>query len=133
MITHILALEKAPLGVVFEVAGKDDGEYLPKALANIENYKQQLKQTFPDIQIAVVTHGLEQFELMSEKTTKYPQAHGLAESLVKSDTPVYICGAHAASRGVETSEFPEYISIADRAPLQIERYQAQGYLLVIIE
>jgi intracellular sulfur oxidation DsrE/DsrF family protein len=131
-IADILTQEKAPDGIVFEVIGSD-GEYLTDALERIQEYKEQLQKKFPKIDIAVVSHGSEQFSLTTDNAQKFKTAHGSVKRLVASDVPVYICETHASWRDVTAEEFPDYITVASQGPAQIRQYQELGYTLVIIE
>jgi intracellular sulfur oxidation DsrE/DsrF family protein len=130
-ITKILSQDKTPDGIVFEVIGSD-GKYLTEALEKIQAYKVELQAKFPKLDIAVVSHGSEQFSLTSDNAKKYKKAHSSVKRLVASDVPVYICETHASWRDVSAEDFPKYISIAAQGPAQIKQYQELGYTLVII-
>ncbi len=131
-IAEILAETKAPDGIVFELIGSD-GEYLTDALERVQVYKEQLQKKFPKLDIAVVSHGSEQFSLTSDNAKQYEEAHSNVKRLVASDVPVYICETHASWRDVSAEDFPDYISIAAQGPAQIRQYQELGYILVVIE
>jgi len=131
-IANILTKTETPDGVVFEVIGSD-GSYLTKALDKIQKYKEQLQKKFPDLDIAVVSHGSEQFALTSDNAKKYKKAHSSVKRLVASDVPVYICETHASWRDITAEEFPDYINVASQGPAQIKQYQELGYTLVVID
>jgi len=131
-IAHILTKSETPDGVVFELIGSN-GDYLTNALEKIQNYKEQLQTKFPKIDIAVVSHGSEQFALTSDNAQKFKKAHSSVKRLVASDVPVYICETHASWRDVSAEEFPDYISVASQGPAQIKQYQELGYTLVVID
>lgn len=131
-IAKILEQTETPDGIVFEVIGSD-AEYLTDALERIQNYKKQLQEKFPELDIAVVSHGSEQFALTSDNAEKYKKAHTKVKRLVASDVPVYICETHAGWRDVAAEDFPKYISIAAQGPAQIRQYQELGYTLVVMD
>jgi len=131
-IATILKQEETPDGVVFELIGSD-GEYLTKSLEKVQNYKIALQKKFPDLDIAVVSHGSEQFALTSDNAPKFKKAHASVKRLVESDVPVYICETHASWRDVTAEDFPKTISIAAQGPAQIRQYQELGYTLVVID
>ncbi len=131
-VAKLLTETEAPKGVVFEVVGSN-GSYLTKALDKIQKYKEQLQKKFPDLDIAVVSHGSEQFALTRDNAKKYKKAHDGVKRLVASDVPVYICETHASWRGVTAKEFPDYINVASQGPVQIKQYQELGYTLVVID
>ncbi len=131
-IDKILAKSETPDGIVFEVIGSD-GKYLTEALEKIQKYKEQLQKKFPKLDIAVVSHGSEQFSLTTKNAEKNKKAHDSVKRLVASDVPVYICETHASWRDVAAEDFPKYISIAAQGPAQIKQYQELGYTLVVID
>ena len=131
-IAKILAQNEAPEGIVFEVIGSD-AKYLSHALASIQKYQETLQKKFPKLDIAVVSHGSEQFGLTTKNAEKNKKAHNSVKRLVASDVPVYICETHARWRDVTAEDFPKYISIATQGPAQIKQYQALGYILVVID
>ena len=132
-IDKILAMTTSPDGVVFELIGSENSTYLPNALTKIEAYKIQLKKKFPEIEIAIVAHGAEQFELTKDKAIKEKKTHNLVKRIVADDVPVHICETHASWRGVGAEEFPDYINVSAQGPIQIKQYQELGYLLVVVD
>lgn len=128
----LLEGEKAPEGVVFELIG-NEGNYLEDALEKVQSYKEHLHKKFPGLDIAVVSHGSEQFNLTKNKMTKAKEAHKKVQRLVASDIPVHICETHASWRGVTAEDFPDYITVSATGPAQIRQYQELGYELIIIE
>lgn len=131
-IKMLLAEDKAPDGVVFELIG-GEGDYLEHALEKVETFKEQLHKKFPKLDIAVVSHGSEQFNLTKNKVAKAKEAHKKVQRLVASDVPVHICETHASWRGVTPEDFPDYITVSSTGPAQIRQYQELGYELIIIE
>jgi len=132
-IDKLLAMNETPDGVVFELIGSEDSSYLPKALTKVEKYKDQLKKKFPDIDIAVVSHGAEQFELTTDNAKVEKKSHNLVKRITNDDIPVHICETHASWRGVTAEDFPSYINVAAQGPAQIEQYQELGYTLVVVD
>ena len=131
-IAQILTKSETPDGVVFELIGRN-GDYLTKSLEKIQDYKKQLQAKFPKLDIAVVSHGSEQFSLTSDNAIKFKKAHSSVKRLVASDVPVYICETHASWRDVTAEDFPDYINVASQGPAQIKQYQELGYTLVVID
>ena len=131
-VADLLAQDKAPDGVVFELIGNED-DYLLNALKKINNYKEQLQNKFPKLDIAVVSHGTEQFNLTKNNQSREKEAHSHVQQLVASDVPVHVCETHASWRGVTPEDFPDYINVSSTGPAQIKQYQELGYILVVIE
>lgn len=132
-ISGILARSVAPAGVVFEVAQSREGA-LEWAIPQVKDYAQRLRARFPKINISVVTHGREEFALLSENALKYSAVQGSVRSLVKDDDiPVHVCGTHASWYEKHPEDFPDYIDVAPSGPAQIRNYRELGYVLVLLK
>jgi intracellular sulfur oxidation DsrE/DsrF family protein len=131
-IHHILKQEVPPFGVVFEVV-EGDRDALEWAIPQIKKFSEQLRKKFPDIGIAVVSHGKEQFALMKNGKQEFNEVHTSVQSLVKNDIPVHICGTHASWYGKKASDFPDYIDVAPAGPTQIRDYEDMGYSLIVLD
>jgi len=118
--------------VLFELIGRENGKYLPEGLKKVEAYKIQLKRKFPDIKIAVVTHGAEQFELTKENAIKQSKTHDIVKRISAENVPVHVCSTHASWRGKTEHDFPDYVLATTGAGSQMQEYEAQGYIRVKI-
>mgnify|MGYP001823339748 FL=1 len=131
-VDDIIARKEAPAGVVFEIVSDEPdllGELLPSVKADI----QKLRARFPDLPVAIVSHGTEQFALTSKNRSSEIQAHDLVKTLVQSeDVDVHVCGTHAGWYGVTAEEFPDYVDVTAAAPTQIDDYEAIGYELIVL-
>ena len=131
-IDALLAQNDAPFGVVFEIV-EGSGEALQWAIPAVNKYVKQLRERYPDIGLAVVSHGSEQFGLMKSKQQKNAKVHKTVQSLVASDVPVHVCGTHASWRGKEAKDFPDYVDVSPAGPTEIRNYEDMGYVLVEIK
>lgn len=130
-ISAIIQNEKAPEGVVFEILASRNG--LQWAIPRIKDFSSQLRKRFPNIAIAVVSHGNEQFALQSKYSTKYSSVHKQVRGLVNDDDiKIHVCGTFAEWRGVSPEEFPDYIDVSAEGPAQIHDYEALGYITVVL-
>lgn len=130
-VTNILQHSEAPEGVVFEILTADAGG-LAWALPLTHTYIKRLRKRFPDLPIAVVSHGQEQFALQTSRSEEQQAVHQQVQSLTGGDIPVYVCGTYAGWRGLSDEDFPEYVNVAAAGPAQINDYLALGYTRVLI-
>jgi intracellular sulfur oxidation DsrE/DsrF family protein len=131
-VEQLLARSTAPAGVVFEVV-QGQRAALDWAVPLIGDYAQRLRQRFPGLPIAVVTHGAEQFALTRASAEATPALHGAVRQLVQADgIPVHVCGTHASWFDVSAEDFPDYVDVAPSAPAQIRAYRELGYELVVV-
>lgn len=132
-IEDILALKEAPAGIVFEIV-TGEANSLEWALPEVQNHIKELRARFPALEIAIVTHGSEQFALQKSKKKKYETVHSLTQQLVKNDNvPLHVCGTHASWRNVTEEDFPKYVDVAAAGPATINDYVSLGYILIVVE
>jgi intracellular sulfur oxidation DsrE/DsrF family protein len=131
-VKEILELPKAPDGVVFEIVSSD-ADFLRRAIPKAKQHIAALRQRFPGISIAVVTHGDEQFALTAKNRAEYSEVHEQIVSLRKDDdVPLHVCGAYASWKNVSPEEFPDYVDVSATGPAEIRQYQDFGYHKVVI-
>jgi len=129
----VLAKAAPPSGVVFEIVSGDE-RALDAALPRTREFMRKLRERFPDLPIAIVSHGSEQFALTNDASSRFESIHAFAKSLRSDDAvTVEVCGNHAAMRGVSNDSFPDYVKVVPRAPGAIDDYVANGYLLIIVD
>jgi len=131
-IDDITRLKEEPAGVVFEIiTGKDDG--LDWALPQTKMHIDRLRHRFPNLQIAIVTHGREMFALQKSGQDAKPKVHDLTRELVREGVNLHVCGVHAGWKGLTEEDFPDYVNVAAAGPAQINDYLAVGYIKVVIK
>jgi len=129
-VEEILSLKEAPAGIVFEIVTGESNS-LEWALPETQNYIKELRARFPDLDIAIVTHGDEQFALKATNKKKYKKVHSLTQQLVQKDqVPLHVCGTFASWKNISEEEFPEYVDVAAAGPATINDYIALGYILI---
>ncbi|MCW8901225.1 MAG: DsrE family protein [Gammaproteobacteria bacterium] len=129
-INHVLAQKEAPTGVVFEIV-TGSANSLNWALPRVQQYIKKLRSRFPELEIAIVTHGNEQFALQTKNNKKFKEIHSLTQQLVKEDNvPLHVCGTYAGWKNVTEEEFPDYVDVTAAGPATINDYVALGYILI---
>ena len=132
-VNYILKMETPPLGVVFEVV-EGDVDALKWAVPQINKFAKQLRDKFPEIAIAVVTHGKEQFGLVNSEKEANKDLHKQVKSLVQNqDIPVHVCGTHASWYGKGEKDFPDYVDVTPAGPTQIANYEDMGYEKIVMD
>ena len=130
-VDRILALDKAPPGVVFEVV-TGDSDALNAVIPRVSGYAERLRARFPDLPVAVMTHGSEQFSLLASEQDSYGDLHAQVRALsVEGDVDVHVCGNHASWRNNTAEDFPDYVDVASAASAKMREYRAMGYIVVL--
>jgi len=132
-VDEVLSYQKAPYGVVFEIISSNKDE-LERALPRVRADMQRLRSRFPDMAIAVVSHGKEQFALTSDNESEYPETHNVVRSMVADkNVSFHVCGTFASMNNVGEEEFPDYVDVAAHGPMQIKNYVEFGYLKILVD
>lgn len=131
MVEKILAANEAPDGVVFDIETLD-AQALTKYAPYVRDQIQLIRQKYPDVDIAVVTHGTEEFAL--QKQAKGQQSlHNLFDKLVQDEgVSVHVCGAVAGLKKLTQEDFPSFVSFSASGMAQLNDYKAIGYTVVPI-
>ena len=130
-VQKLLDSNETPDGVVFEISNKDR-HYLDWAMPEAERLSKQLRARFPTLDIAIVTHGSEQFALTKKRLAGNAPLKDQLKSLVDSDIQVHVCGTHAEWKNVEAEEFTELVDVSAEGPAQINDYIKLGYVKIKI-
>jgi intracellular sulfur oxidation DsrE/DsrF family protein len=132
-VDRILRLEEEPSGVVFEIREYDE-EALSWVAARMRQYISQLRARYPDLDIAVLSHGDEMFSLRTEARANYPRLHDLVQHLVEEEgVNFHVCGIFAASNGMTPEDFPNFVDVSPSGPEQLQDYLNLGYRMVTLE
>lgn len=132
VITKLLTQTQPPPGVVFEIV-TGDPQALRWAVPQVADYAKRLRERFPKLDIAVVTHGQEMFALQKDKRAAAPEVHAGIEQLSREQgIPVHVCETYAGWRGIGAEAFPDYVNVAPEGPTQVNNYMQLGYVLIKI-
>lgn len=131
VIEEILKSTSPPPGVIIEIISGDE-DFLKEQLPILKMDIKRLKNKFPDLPIAIVSHGKEQFLLTSKNSENYQPTHKLVQQLVEEDIEVHVCGTHASWYNVTPEDFPDYVDVSVTGPAQINDYEEMGYELIVV-
>lgn len=126
----ILEKTKQPDGVVFEVVTSNK-KALETVIPQIRKAIHRLRKKWPDMDIAIVAHGQEQFALKKDKSEEFETVQKQVQSLVKNDkADFHVCGTYASWHDTEPEDFVGFINVSVSGPAQINDYLKLGYILV---
>lgn len=131
-VSYLLKESVAPAGVVFEVLTHEQSTW-PTVLAYINTSAERLRKKFPDLPVAIVSHGLEEFALLKQNAAAQQSTHSEIKSLLKKNVKVEVCGTFAQWNGYSDQDFPDYITVVGQAPRSIESFEESGYSVIVID
>lgn len=122
-----------PAGIVFEIA-EDYNDFFDIAIPEINKYIKQLRRRFPNLEIAIVSHGDEMFLLKKQHLKTHNLVHRGIRRIVEEDKiPVHICGTYAGWYQSQPEDFPSYVDVTPSGPVQLNHYQELGYERIRLE
>lgn len=132
-VKQILQSSEEPDGIVFDIETLQSN-----ALGELAPYVRQqillIKNKFPDVDIAVVTHGVEEYALQRDAQKQNAGLHDMFNRLVQDqDVSVHVCGAVGGLKNLTQEDFPEFVSYSESGMAQINDYKALGYTVVAIK
>ena len=131
-VDDVLSAKERPVGVVFEIVSGDVGalsELTPQLRKDID----RLRKRFPELPIAIVSHGREEFLLTSDNRKNAPEVHDFIEQITSNEKiDVHVCGTHASWFGISEEDFPDYVDVTPAGPTQINDYEELGYELIVL-
>jgi intracellular sulfur oxidation DsrE/DsrF family protein len=131
-VARLVAAHEPPPGVVFEVVTGDESA-LDRILPVIRAHARTLRERFPGLPVAVLTHGSEQFSLLSENAGRYATLHALVADLgQRDDIPVQVCGNHASWRSKGREDFAAEVEVVSSAGTKLSEYRAAGYAVIVM-
>lgn len=130
-VERLLAADEAPDGVVFEVLSWDSKTWT-WAAPMIRDLRKQLRERYPDLDIAVVSHGAEQFQLTQDAASKQPSAIETLSDLNQDGVNIHVCGVHSSWEDVSEDSYIDIVDVSPSGPAQINDYVNLGYSKVLI-
>jgi intracellular sulfur oxidation DsrE/DsrF family protein len=129
---EVLTRTAPPAGVVFEIVDRDP-QALEFALPWVRQAAEKLKARFPNLPMALVTHGQEMFALQSNYKERNAAVHEQVQSLKRDQgMPVHVCETYAGWKGLGPEAFPSYVDVAPSGPSQVNNYVALDYLRLVV-
>ena len=117
-VSRLLQAEQAPDGVVFELISWDQKTWQWAA---------------PMIDVAVVSHGGEQFQLTKSAAQQQPRAIAQLQSLTDEGVNLHVCGTHSYWNDVEESAYLDMVDVSPSGPAQINDYIKLGYTHILLQ
>ena len=132
-IEDILTLNEEPPGVVFELI-ESTGYAWTWAAPKIRSYVSQLREKFPNIDLAIVSHGREQFSLTKKSTSSITEEVSILQNINKKDSvDISVCGSHSLWFNVSRENYLPFINVAESGPALINDYKNLGFIIVLLE
>ncbi len=130
-IDRLVAADNPPGGVVFELVHWDEATWT-WAAPMIADLREQLRSRFPGLDVAIVSHGGEQFQLTESRVHEQPEAIAQLRSLADEGVNFHVCETHSEWNDIPISEYIDIVDVSPSGPAQVNDYIALGYRRIIL-
>lgn len=132
-VQKLLDSQNPPDGVVFDIETLDKNA-LQDLAGYVKNQIELLKQKYPEVDIAIVSHGTEEYALQTRQQDSQASLHNTFNRLVSDQgVSIHVCGAVAGLNNLSQDDFPDYVTYSDSGMAQINDYKALGYKVIVIK
>ena len=131
-VERLLNAKEEPAGVVFETITWDENAW-DWAAPMLKQFRQQLLAKYPGLDIALVSHGGEQFELTKDKAKKNAVTFKALKSLSDAGVDLHVCGTHSSWQNIDDSEYADFIDVSPSGPAQINDYIKLGFTHILLQ
>ncbi len=126
VVKRLIDANLEPDGVVFELVEYDKDAW-DWAAPMVESLSRQLKNKYPNIDIAIVSHGNEQFQLTQQSQQENQYSISILNNLNKSGVDISVCGINSSWNNVAHSDYIDIIDVASSGPALVNDYLNLGY------
>ncbi len=128
----LLAADPEPEGVVFEIITWQDNAW-DWAAPMLSDLTKQLRNRFPDLDIALVSHGNELFDLALEQKNQSRPAMQSLQNLSDDNVDIHVCGSFAKYKHLGPDDFLAFVDVSPSGPAQINDYIKLGFTRILLE
>ncbi len=129
---RLLAENRAPGGVVFDIMTWRDRSW-DWAAPLLRDYVDRLRARFPELEIALVSHGAELFELTRGDARRQRASIELLARLSAQGVTVHVDGDYARWKRLGPEDFLDFVDVAPSAEAQLADYIDLGFARVTLE
>ncbi len=127
----LLAADTEPDGVVFEIITWEDNSW-DWAAPLLSALTQQLRDKYPNLDIALVSHGNELFDLALDQNNRSEPAMQVLQSLSDDHVDIHVCGEFARYKRLGTNDFLPFVDVSPSGQAQINDYVNLGFTRILL-
>ena len=129
IVNELISANIEPEGVVFELV-EYEADAWRWAAPKIQQLTQQLRHKYPNIDVAIISHGNEQFQLTRKNLTKNRNAVSLLNILSKQGVEIHVCGVNSSWNGISEDGYIDIVEVAVSGPAKLNDYVNLGYVRI---
>ena len=131
-VDNLITANNEPDGVVFEIITWEDNTW-DWAAPLLQSLTEQLRAKYPGLDIALISHGNELFDLASKNADRSRAAMNTLQNLSDNNVDIYVCGDFAKYKHLGTGDFLPFVDVAPSGPAQLQDYIHLGFEHVMLD
>ena len=128
----LIVADLDPDGVVFEIITWKDNSW-DWAAPMLQTATRQLRDKYPGIEIALVSHGNELFDLALENNHRLNPAMQTLQSLSEEQVDFYVSGDYAKYKHLGTKDFLPFVDVSPSGSAQLQDFINLGFSHIVLE
>lgn len=129
---RLLDGEQRPEGVVFEIIAWQDNSW-DWAAPMLRAYVDRLRTKHSGLEIALISHGAELFELARSAGLQDKPAMRELARLSAEGVEIHVCGEYARWKRLGPADFLDFVDVAASGSAQLADYVRLGYAHIKLE
>lgn len=131
-IEDLLAADQRLEGVVFEIIAWQDDTW-EWAAPLLRRYVQRLRAKHPGMEMALVSHGAELFDLTQRAGLQQQKPIRELSRLAAEGLEIHVCGEYAAWKRLGPKDFLDFVDVAASGSAQLAAYLELGFAHIRLE
>ncbi len=132
VVEQVIAAGDRPEGVVFDLVTFGDHSW-DWASPMLQSLIDQLQQPYPELEVALISHGFELFDLSERSGNALRPSVRQLQTLADAGLDVYVSANYASTRRYQPEDFLPFVNVTDSGPARVEDYVSLGFVRVELE
>ena len=129
---QLLAAGQPPAGVVFEIVAWEDDTW-DWAAPMLRDYADRLRARYPQLALALVSHGAELFDLARQSALQDEPGIRELERLNAEGIDIHVCGEYAKWKRLGPQDFLDFVDVAASGSALLADYIELGFERIRLE
>lgn len=125
-VSSLLATQQRPEGVVFEILSWTDNSW-DWAAPMLRQHVDQLRLAYPGLDIALVSQGVELFDLALRAGMQDTLALRQLARLSDEGVSIHVSGDYAKWKRLGVNDFLDFVDVVDSSAAQLQDYIELGF------
>jgi len=128
----LIVADAEPGGIVFEILTWEDNSW-DWAAPMLQIATRQLRERYPGIEIVLISHGNELFDLALKNSQPANPAIKILQSLSDEQVDFYVSEDYAKYKHLGTKDFLPFVDVSPSGTAQLQDFINLGFTHILLE